>query len=130
MENALEMLLAAREIVSDPKRWTRGEMARDALDRPSRLEDGVRFCSVGAVRKARIDVIRRGNRREPLDAAERVRLFSSTMDSCKFAICLLTQKSVKVNGVEIIEANDMLGHEAVLKAFDSAIEELSSKTRE
>lgn len=66
---AIRLLQRAREILSDPQRWTQGTMARDAngmkttVD-PKILSDKIHgfgtpvcFCSIGAIKKATYDRI-------------------------------------------------------------------------
>lgn len=49
----LEVLVKARELLSDPARWTQGCFARtiDGAKVRSRSKNAVCFCSVGALRK-------------------------------------------------------------------------------
>lgn len=49
--NTVEVLEAARDLISQPERWTQGVYARSATDVPSDVEsmEACKFCSVGAV---------------------------------------------------------------------------------
>jgi hypothetical protein len=44
-----ETLLKARELISDPKRWTQESFARDGRGRSASIANGVCFCSIGAI---------------------------------------------------------------------------------
>lgn len=50
-KSALEILIAARELISVPERWTKGAMARDARGNSVPVGSKVanQFCSKGAV---------------------------------------------------------------------------------
>lgn len=47
----LEILCGARELISDPERWTIGALARDCNGDPTyyKYDDAVKFCAVGAI---------------------------------------------------------------------------------
>jgi hypothetical protein len=49
-----EALRAARELLSDPKRWTKGELARTDEGLPTNViyDDAVCFCAEGAILRA------------------------------------------------------------------------------
>jgi hypothetical protein len=51
--NTLEILKAARAIITNEKNFTQGEFARDSLDNKVLITDtrACKFCSVGAIRK-------------------------------------------------------------------------------
>lgn len=50
----LETLKAARQLISDPAKWTQGELARDADGKqvPPLDDNATCWCSIGALRKA------------------------------------------------------------------------------
>lgn len=48
----LEVLVRAREFISDPARWTKGTAARDAEGHEVEPRDGCAFCIFGALRLA------------------------------------------------------------------------------
>ena len=52
MITVLEILKKARELLSDPARWTKRSWARDIYGRPRSYDepDAACFCSVGAVK--------------------------------------------------------------------------------
>lgn len=52
-QETLRILKAARELLSDPERWTRGAQARDRCGRPidPRGPTAVCFCALGAIWK-------------------------------------------------------------------------------
>lgn len=47
----LEILKAARELLSDPKRWTQYRLARDENGNEAEVENGCSFCMLGAIAK-------------------------------------------------------------------------------
>ena len=53
MKTVLQLLTEGRELISDPKRWTTGEFARDEHERAVFVYDpkAVCWCSVGAIHK-------------------------------------------------------------------------------
>jgi hypothetical protein len=59
----LETLKAARDLISDPARWTQGAFARDATGAKSRLylEQAVCFCAVGAIRRVYVPPVAIGS---------------------------------------------------------------------
>lgn len=48
----LEVLVRAREFISDPARWTKGTASRDAEGNEVDPRDGCTFCIFGALRLA------------------------------------------------------------------------------
>lgn len=59
MTSALKVLVSARELLSDEKRWTKGASARDATgdDVDPRSERAVCWCVVGAVVKSTLGML-------------------------------------------------------------------------
>jgi len=49
--NTVEILKAARQVISDAKSWTQGTFARDANGKVASIRFGDCFCSVGAIAK-------------------------------------------------------------------------------
>lgn len=51
--STVDLLRAAKERISDPERWTRGCLARDANGKPVSPEDSraTRWCAIGSVRR-------------------------------------------------------------------------------
>ncbi len=100
-KSALTVLREARELISDPKRWTQGAISRDASGgeiAPS-SERAVCWCSLGAIERI----------------AEAGSYFATS------AYYLLYLQAEKANGLSVSSTNDELGHEAVLRMFDAAI---------
>lgn len=100
--NTVEILKAARELISDEKRWTQGELARDMFgiyaDYDS--DDAVCFCSEGAIRRVTITV--------PSD--ERLRARQDAWGALN-----------KAAGGNIVTFNEGRTHSEVLAVFDRAI---------
>ena len=96
-----EILVAARELISQPERWTKGEYARDLNGR--RVSPGgpnaVCWCSIGAMAKV-------------------AGLSSGEMEASEASVTLAL--AAESNGV-IPEWNDASGHQSVVEAFDRAI---------
>lgn len=63
MTSALKVLVSARELLSDEKRWTKGNMARDAAgaDVNPRGKKAVCWCVVGAVMKSPLGRLYQGD---------------------------------------------------------------------
>jgi predicted nucleotidyltransferase len=98
--NTVEILKAARELISDEKRWTTCAMARDSAGHAVEAwdDDAVCFCSVGAIAKACVDIHPRGE----IDARN-----------------ALTKETT--GGHTIVSFNDTHQHAEVLALFDRAI---------
>lgn len=94
----LEVLIAARELISAPERWTTGWYARDANHETthSHSPDAVRWCAAGAL-------IRSGGNAAVFDLVNAVVI-------------------TKMLGGHMAAVNDHFGHAAVLRMFDLAIE--------
>lgn len=99
---AAEVLRAARDMISDPKNWTRHQNARDAAGNPvlAWSADAVCWCSYGAVEAA-----------DPK--------YSTTCDPDDF---LHSAVDEKCPGLGVAEFNDSAEHADVLAVFDRAIE--------
>ena len=96
-----EILVAARELISQPERWTQGAYARDlnGLRVSPGGPNAVCWCAIGAMAKV-------------------AGLSSGEMEDSRAAITL--ELAAESNGV-IAEWNDASDHESVVEAFDRAI---------
>jgi hypothetical protein len=96
----LRVLRAARELIADPERWTQGEYARDADGKP--VDDGderaVRWCATGAI----------------------WRTAPSGSVACR-TIQLAAEVARRAHDMGLMQVNDRLGHQAVLRVLDQAI---------
>lgn len=101
-----EVLKAARELITDPKRWTQGAFARTIKDgRVSpEHEFAVCFCSFGALYKVQPGEWTKAS--ESVPAHEFINRF-----------CVATHH------VDLAHFNDNRTHKEVLELFDKAIEE-------
>lgn len=102
MKSSKEILIAAKELISDPKKWTQCEFARDAEGEacPVRRPCAVSFCSVGAIL-----------------------LVSSihTAHAVPDAESILEKASKTFGFDSISKMNDQSEHEDVMRVFDLAI---------
>lgn len=96
----LETLKAARDLISDPARWTQVVFARDSIgmDVEPTSYRAVCFCSIGAIRKFE----------RKMSDAEKTLL----------GVCS------KIHDTYVEEFNDTHTHAEVLALFDAAIAEL------
>lgn len=103
MSEIVKVLKAARELISDPARWTQFESARDEFGNPipARDQKACSFCSVGAFSRVCMDFSF-----EVRDAAEEA--FYEAIGSSSIATF-----------------NDSHTHPEVLAAFDAAIARLA-----
>jgi hypothetical protein len=100
----IETLKAARQLITDPAKWTQGDFARDAKGYGvfSEDRDAVCFCALGAIYSFN------SNGPVPcLDAYTALREFCFRKFSC-----------------EVSDFNDTHTHAEVLALFDAAIAEL------
>lgn len=97
----LEVLRAARELISDPARWTAGVFARDkdGQECKTRSLEAVCWCSWGALVK-----------------------LAPTPSVTSNALTALNNASYGLGYNSAPVANDNGGHRVVLKMFDIAIE--------
>jgi hypothetical protein len=97
----LETLKAARQLISDPAKWTQGEFARDADGNEVKAwsEDATCFCAYGAIQHV--------TEREDSEA-----------DFVLWKACMSKFQT------EVIVLNDTHTHAEVLALFDAAIAEL------
>ena len=91
----VEILRAARELISDPARWTRGKYGATATGNHVRGDDpqAIRWCAYGAIEKV---------------------VGNSSWD----AEMILSEAA---HPHVVIHINDELGHAAVLDLYDRAI---------
>lgn len=101
-------LLLARVLISDPGCWTAGVLARDRASRPvSPLDDkAVSWCARGAI----------------------YRVVGGDVEAFRRAIRVLEDASLALYGASMCAVNDgpsAFAHEAVLSAFDQAVDALA-----
>lgn len=103
----IHILKEARELLSDPQRWTQKVYARNEGGSSTReIQKAVCWCPLGALAKV-------GGMNTPLDAGiilydAQLRLAATTLRSAM--------------GGNIALFNDRRSHAAVLRAFDNAIQ--------
>jgi len=104
----LEILRKARDLISDPQRWSRNYYATRSDNAPcgETAEEACKWCAMGAITKVGWP-----------EAHFDVRV------GAKF---LLADKAKDLFGMGIIDVNEKCGHAAVLKCFDSAIASLTT----
>jgi hypothetical protein len=106
-KSKLSILKAARELVANPKTWTKGTLARDAAGLPvaTASEAAVQFCALGALQRGA------GGYTGP---------YYDVREALYRALDPHT----------IVEVNDGYhGRTRILKAMDKAIESLTPKPR-
>ena len=102
---AFEVLVAARELISDPEHWTQRVVARDQEGNPvlSCDQRAVCFCVAGAINRV-----------------------CGTISVVKEAELFLDRAATELFGRYSItfatEVNDLMGHKRTLKMCDRAIE--------
>lgn len=103
-KDALTVLRDARELISDPKRWTKGYEARDRRGDTvwAGDKDAVCWCALGAVARA----------------TGRASISGIWSEAATHALDLIAFKTRSVGPAAL---NDRYGHEAVLAMFDAAI---------
>lgn len=101
-KSALTVLREARELISDPKRWTQQVYAKDGLDQPRLGYDSraVCWCADGALQRVCPNELAEP-RAEARNQLERAALNSFSKG--------------------YVWVNDTLGHSDILKCFDAAI---------
>jgi len=103
-----EILIAAREIVTEPEHWTRGHYAASARGDMTVVTscEAVCFCAVGAIRRAVWE-----------DGDENIA-------NAKMAVGQLCRKVGLAGEITLVSWNDAKGrtHAEVLALFDKAIE--------
>lgn len=105
-----DVLGRAREILSDPARWTQGEFARDAQGRAmsagqaSACDEATCFCLIGAIRRAAWGLGRDG------------RLYGC----CAARECISRCLSSRGETTHIANFNDNASHAEVLSVLEGA----------
>jgi hypothetical protein len=104
----LDILKAARKRISDRGRWTTGWYAKDAARQKTYCEslEAVCWCASGAV-------YRQGLAIYP---------YVQRAIVCRDALGHLEDAATELYSLNLFKVNDELGHEAVLKTYDRAIE--------
>jgi len=100
MSVEIEVIRRAREIISDPTKWTQGTYARDKYGNCTDpgMENACRWCALGAVVQASIEL--------GVDDG----IGSASVD-----------RLIDAAGGPVTTINDNQGHAAVLALFDKAI---------
>lgn len=109
--NTKEILIEARNIISDEKNWTQGAEAREQNGDPvsPRCPWAVCFCSIGAVHRAAIKIVNNGFGVYSLDTS---RLRTGAVGALAKELKCYTH---------IDQFNDASTHQEVLALFDRAI---------
>lgn len=107
----IDLLIRAREVISDPDRWTAHDFARNGVGHRVRPQDptAVCFCSLGALAKVS----------KPVDASPGYTL----VDEAEFHLSQFMEGDVPL-------FNDTRTHQEVLAAWDEAISDLKGNTNE
>lgn len=112
MKTTLQILKEARELLSEPKRWTTQAAARDATGNEVSVDSprAACFCSIGAI--------------------ERMCLADGEEAYCRAERALRDAAKELFGSQSIVNANDRRpeGHAGVLKMFDRAIEAEEART--
>jgi len=100
MKTAKDILVCARDLISDPARWTQGRFARKEDGNEVNPTDpaACKFCAYGAIRHCQ-------------------GLSIATAKAEK----ALAQAASETYSRSAVVVNDYLGHKAILKVFDDAI---------
>lgn len=97
----LETLIAARELLSDPARWTKGQWARDKDGRMAKHEGAaVCFCAVGAIWSV---------------------VGGCAITEAETILCDVVQSTTRFTNIPGFSDHPKTTHAAVLKVFDAAI---------
>jgi hypothetical protein len=101
----LQILRRARELISDPERWTTELAARDECNGSVAPwdESAVCWCAVGAMERAAHDL--------------GVRVSSNAYSAAMERLYALSPHN------SVVQVNDVEGHAAVLALFDKALSE-------
>jgi hypothetical protein len=100
--NAKEVLVAAKNLLSDPSNWTKGAMARTISDVDVNFyaKNASCWCALGAVNKI---------------------LFDANEEKNKLAFKYLSDAASTFGYRYISDLNDQTDHDTVMKLFDVAI---------
>jgi hypothetical protein len=103
--NAKEVLVAAKNLLSDPNKWTKGAMARNInMDLPFYAKNATCWCALGAVNKVLFDA------KEENNAPRQI------------AVKHLSDAAHKFGYRYISDMNDAIDHTKLMQLFDVAIE--------
>jgi len=102
MKPELELLINARKLIENPECWTQGVFACDEDGFVTDIEEGVCFCSMGAIIRA-----------------------DGGLGNESYIAAFGAMQSVIGNSTSISRFNDTHTHAEVLAMFDKAIERLS-----
>lgn len=102
------ILVAGRAKIANPEDWTQGVLARDSRGVSIAPESpkACTFCAAGAI----LSVCPEG-----MDTLSRYRHLWKKLDSA----------ALQLYHVYVHDVNDLIGHEAVLRVYDHAINEIS-----
>lgn len=107
--NTFHLLIAARDVIADPKRWCQNALALTATGEQcfANSKHATQWCGIGALEYASKDLLAKRD--------ARLRLHDS-------ALVLFPESD---NGTMLAAAavNDQLGHEAIIRVFDHAIDQ-------
>jgi hypothetical protein len=100
--SALETLKKARDLISDPAKWTQGNLASDVYgdEIDPQSDDAICFCAIGAIER-----------------------FTGTTENTEADLCL-SVTCEKLSGLPVFAFNDSHTHPEVVALFDAAIAEL------
>ena len=128
MPTQKDVLVRAKEIISDPARWTTGEYAKDVTGLPTAAidADAVQWCAIGSLRRAAHDLFLEQDRdlHDKRKQREKKRSWTGALNR---AIAKLNQSASEAapgSGKHSTTAfNDSKGrtHQEVLTLFDDAI---------
>lgn len=112
MTTIREALIATRDLLSDPARWTRGAVAKRADGQIVDITDpeACRFCTVGGLNKV---------------AGDTECLFDECYSELqKTSAAMYPSETDHGEPTDPIDVNDNIGHEAVIRMLDLTIERL------
>lgn len=116
-DDAVDILLAAKDRISDPEKWTCGADARTRtrtnVDAASSL--AVAWCARGAVI---LEAILLADLVEDMDRASRAH---------RKAMNALDNIAMMNGGAHIMFINDQMGHATTMRMFDEAIRDLKGQ---
>lgn len=108
--SAAAILKSAKKLISDKSRWCTGQYAKNSNLDPVPVWSGaaVRFCAYGAVS----------------------RCAGQAVGKSVYVNKLLHDAALREYGTDVITLNDgLLGHDAIMRVFDLAIEEAERHER-
>lgn len=104
-EEIVKLLKRARARIGDINSWCEDYFAldRDGNITGTRQLDAVRWCAIGVLTKE-----------------------ADSLEARQLAVKALDHASMILHGMKVVAANDRLGHDAVLRAYDAAIAQLEA----